>query len=267
MQPTNEERDGILREKLHQLKAKLTGMRPEGWGSGGSRVPPETVLLERAKVRAAQSSAAPAAKKERASVAHLARALKANELADSDEVVSSGDELGGIGKPSLSARRAAFRRMAKIHPGKLAIKGLDQFGQHLHAQLGDPEAGALDPICLRYLMSVYLPTHPIRQIGEENYRNLRTLAEAMDLILRGHHLETLDLLMQRFKASTLAIKDGNWSSARWLELIPIDSDGAALSHDEVELVRAVEAGELKLEDLVARLKSRGKGHASSATVR
>jgi hypothetical protein len=79
----------------------------------------------------------------------------------------------------------------------------------------------------------------------------------MDHILKGNSLCALDMLMQRFKAITVAIKDHSWRSARWLELIPTDADGAATTVDEDELIRQVESGELKIRELVSKLKGPG----------
>ena len=53
----------------------------------------------------------------------------------------------------------------------------------------------------------------------------------------------------------VAIKDRNTRSSRWLELIPVEMAATAVTQDEEELIRKVEIGEMKAEELVRRLKS------------
>ncbi len=63
--------------------------------------------------------------------------------------------------------------------------------------------------------------------------------------------------MQRFKAITVAPKDHSWRSARRLELIPTDTDGATTTVDEDDLIRQVESGELKIREPVSELRGSG----------
>ena len=97
-----------------------------------------------------------------------------------------------------------------------------------------------------------MPNNPVEKLGEDNFRELRTLAEAIDGQLLGRSAQVLDLLMQRFKAKTMALRDNSWAAARWLELIPADSAPSAVSLGELETVRSLQAGELKLAELAAR---------------
>ena len=53
-----------------------------------------------------------------------------------------------------------------------------------------------------------------------NNRELRTLAEILDLLALGRVLESGDVVAQRFRAVELASADGTWQLARHLELIP-----------------------------------------------
>ena len=111
----------------------------------------------------------------------------------------------------------------------------------------------------KYLMTVFLVQHPVASIGDEMYRQMRTLAEVLDLLLEGRNLEAMDMLMQRFKACQLVCRDRNWRSARWLELIPPDPDMTAVGIDEEELLRKIEYGELKLAELAAKIKGSPAG--------
>ena len=55
------------------------------------------------------------------------------------------------------------------------------------------------------------------------------------------------------KATQVAISDGHWDAAKWLELIPAKDEPTTLRNEE-EMIRSIELGELKLEELTARLR-------------
>ena len=87
-----------------------------------------------------------------------------------------------------------------------------------------------------YLTSVLLPT-----LGEKgslrNVRELRTLAEALDALVKGD-LEGLgDLLTQRFKALEMATQEGNWTVAKHYELIGDSSVTTASKEDREAALR------------------------------
>jgi hypothetical protein len=185
----------------------------------------------------------------------ILKALKEGEGDGSDEESSNDEPKDRV--DHLRAKRMAFKKIARGSPGKLTMKGLEHMMEFIESHLGEEQGEQLRPIVLRYLLSVYIPNHPVKAIGDTAYRELRTLAESMDHMLKGNSLCALDMLMQRFKAITVAIKDHSWRSARWLELIPTDADGAATTVDEDELIRQVESGELKIRELVSKFKGSG----------
>ena len=43
---------------------------------------------------------------------------------------------------------------------------------------------------------------------------------------RAQRASALDIAVRRFKAIELSIEEGNWTNARWLELIPASTVGA-----------------------------------------
>ena len=67
---------------------------------------------------------------------------------------------------------------------------------------------------------------------------MRTLAEALDALLRGELAAVGDLLMQRLKALEVATKDGDWHVARQLELIPENDVGLAAPGERREAQRS-----------------------------
>ena len=105
---------------------------------------------------------------------------------------------------------------------------------------------------MRYFLSIFLPNY--RTLDESVLREVRTLCEAIDGLLRGKTMEVGDLLAMRLKAVMLASQEGSWQVAKHLELLPPTSKNLPVSHEEEMLIRKVESGELKLRDLVERIK-------------
>ncbi|CAK0829305.1 unnamed protein product [Prorocentrum cordatum] len=157
------------------------------------------------------------------------------------------------------SRRAHCRRVATEQPGRLAEASLAQMADFLGAQEGESAVDPKGAIVLRWLLTVYLPQHPVREIGVPARRDLWAFAEALDL-LQGRSAAVADLLAQRFKALQVALHDGNWSGAKWLELTPPRDEPTALRGEEAEeLIRGIQAGELKLDELTAKLRKPGLG--------
>ena len=78
---------------------------------------------------------------------------------------------------------------------------------------------ALAPMCMAYVTSVLLPSLG-PEVGARNSEELRTLAAAVDLILKGRISQGLDILMGRFAAvETLATSEA-WDVARHLQVQP-----------------------------------------------
>ena len=75
----------------------------------------------------------------------------------------------------------------------------------------------LAPTLNTFLTSVLLPAG---DPGVRNSREMRTIALALDEILKGNVLGATDLLAQRFKAVQQASADGHWNVAKHLELLP-----------------------------------------------
>lgn len=105
---------------------------------------------------------------------------------------------------------------------------------------------------VRYFTTVVNQTG--NNVGLRNARELRTLAEALDLLMVGKVAEAGDLLMQRFKAVELASQEGNWKVAQHLELIP----ETGVSTSSFKERRA--AAKLEMEDY--RLRKALGGHAA-----
>jgi hypothetical protein len=135
--------------------------------------------------------------------------------------------------------------------------GLDLMLEFIETHLGEEQGDLLMAIALRHLLSFYNPNHPASSGGETTCSELRTLAEGMDDVLKGISLCSLYMLMQRFKAITVAFKNHSWMSARWRELFATDAERAAATIDEDERIRHVESGDLNPRVLVSILKGSG----------
>ncbi|CAK0805394.1 unnamed protein product, partial [Prorocentrum cordatum] len=167
---------------------------------------------------------------------------------------------GGLGSSDpaavprdLATKRAFCRRMAAASPGRLTELSLQQMADFLGSQEGEAAVDATGPIALRYLLTIYLPQHPVKEIGVQTHRELRTLAEAVDLLMQGKAAHACDLIVQRLKALQVATTDGSWAAAKWLELIPPRDEPTAIRREEEELIRSIQLGEMKLDELSARL--------------
>jgi hypothetical protein len=105
----------------------------------------------------------------------------------------------------------------------------------------------------RYLTTVIQPSRGT-SLSLRNERELRTLAESMDCLLRGQVGQAGDILMQRFKAVEAASgAEGSWALAARYELIPA-SQISAVPPQEREAAMTLELKERKLAALLAPRK-------------
>ncbi|CAK0868119.1 unnamed protein product [Prorocentrum cordatum] len=146
-----------------------------------------------------------------------------------------------------SAAQVRCRQMAQDQPGKLSELTLMQVAEFLGAVEGDAAVGPTTALVLRCLLTIYLPQNPAQQIGVAACREMRTLAEAIDFLLQGKIPQAPDILTQRLKAAQVAVGDGRWGAAKWLELAPAKDEPTTLRDEEEEMIRSVELGGLKLE--------------------
>ncbi|CAK0901893.1 unnamed protein product [Prorocentrum cordatum] len=166
---------------------------------------------------------------------------------EGDEAGDSDLERGALGESfqGVGIKRDLFRQIARRRPGALLENGLahirGQFTRQLRVADGDP----LAPCVTQFLDTVFFVV-----------RSLRSLGLALDGILKGDVVETGDLLMQEFKARTMAIRDGHWRTARWLTLVPQEQLPSGATIDEETAAEKVEARELKVAELRRKLQDR-----------
>ncbi|CAK0859015.1 unnamed protein product [Prorocentrum cordatum] len=255
--------DPELEARLARLGGKAARGGPRQGTPKNAARPAGAVGERLAQVVAGRAAAAaPARASASGSKSRLASALTAALLGRDDDDAEDGAEsdterLGGRDRyQGVNIKRDLFRRIARQRPGALLENGLGHLRSQFTQQLSAGEADPLAPCVTQFLNTVFFVAHPPRTLGTDEVRVLRTLGLALDGILRGEVVETADLLMQEFKARTMAIRDGNWRSARWLTLVAQEQLPSGASLDEENAAEKVEARELKKKPPAARRTSR-----------
>ena len=158
----------------------------------------------------------------------------------------------------MGNRRMLFRRIARDQPGKLSLQTIHDLRVKMEASDVDIPSDEYAPIFLRYLLQVYSLHNPVDVIGTSAFRELRHYAEIADGLMRGNLPQVLDLTTQAFKAKMLALEDGNWDTARWLQLIPEDTSASSVPEADVETARRIQAAKMKEKEREQKVK-KGSG--------
>ena len=117
------------------------------------------------------------------------------------------------------------QRRATQFPGLTVKEGLAGMARYLPRCVGGVTLGSWEPRVVQYLTTV-LDRGP-KDVGMRNRRELRTLAEALDMLLEGDPLRAADVLMARFSSVELASTDQTWAVSQHLELVPGAVSGVA----------------------------------------
>ena len=248
--PGHRSKTTLLSEGLSKLHKQLgvgEGKRERKRGSD-----PAAALAAKAATAAAKR---PPSKKPKTDLAAtLLKALRKEEAATDEELEDDekdadddSDVLAG-----LHSRRQKLRNLAKQHPGRLLVAGMQNFAEHLGQAFGDSSDDPLRPLATRYLLSVVAPSYPGQTLSDADYRELRSLAEMLDQLVRGETATLGDFLVQRFKAKLMATRDASWGAAKYLELIPIDPIHHGTTVEEEEWVRKLRIREAKLDDALRK---------------
>ncbi|CAE7392395.1 abcC8 [Symbiodinium microadriaticum] len=172
-------------KKLGQLRAKLQGKKEEAQRKG-----PGSVLAGRAMEAAGKVQ--PKRSRDKDSVVRsLQRALKVESRSRGSKDPVSSDESGGDdeeedeldlgGGSTWESRRRKLRKVAEERPGRLLMSGLQSMHDQLGQATGDSSGDSMSPVMVRYLLTMVLPAHPIKAIGEAKYRELRFKSLVMGL--------------------------------------------------------------------------------------
>lgn len=135
-----------------------------------------------------------------------------------EEEDEPSDNAGG-----WEAKRKRFKRIAERSPGQLMMHSLEDMDETLGSKFGDARSkeDTMSPIVTRYLLSVITPAIGGRA-SKSAMRELRTIALATDMILKGKAESAGDILLQRFKSLCMQVRDGSDKFAPQIELLPED---------------------------------------------
>ena len=211
-------------------------------------------------------------KKHKESKKDVTRALKAlsrskdeSDSGSSEDLTEDDDEeslLKGSKASSLMSRQRKLRRISAEKPGTLLLKGFslmhEQLGT-LHGEVGGEGSAedVLKPAALRYLLTTAFTQMNLQQIGEENLREMRTLASALDLLVGGKVSMAGDMLMQRLKSILMGIRDNSTAASRYLELIPMEIYPTASTLAESDYARSLALRNAKSEELMKKVSVPG----------
>lgn len=154
-----------------------------------------------------------------------------------------------------SARGGDLWRVAQKKPGHLAVRSLNEMTRYLSERTdwAEDENAWSGQKVMAYLNQVVLVNHQPAKIGVRSHRELVTLAMALDAILAGQLKQSLDLLMQRFKAVEASFQEGGWNTAKHLEIIP-PSAASLTREDERHMAARSELQAVKLRESLAKLQ-------------
>ena len=136
-----------------------------------------------------------------------------------------------------------IKALAAAYPGQLFMQGVAEVDRVLGSRegaIGSSSGALMAPRFVPYLLTCFHGRFPVDRTGVGKARELRTLATALDPLGRGEIAQASDLLVQRFKAVTAAIEDGNWTLAQRYELIS-DTGGGLIGVHERKLADKDEA--------------------------
>ena len=174
---------------------------------------------------------------------HKKRRRKKTRRNDSDS--GSDSESVFDGAPS---RSKSIPEASRENPGVLFTNGMQQIKRYLAQRGGaeDSETDNLAATVVQYITSVWHGLHPPGEMGVRNCREMRTVGECLDALLRGDLASLGDLLMQRLKAIEQATKDGHWQVARHLEVCDTTELGLATDLEvQTAVNRQIRDGKLK----------------------
>ena len=131
----------------------------------------------------------------------------------------------GRGRSGTSKKGGGVQKTADDQPGALFLAGLQNMAKYLASRTGSGGSSGdtdstLSVSAVTWLLTIYYATNPPASLGVRNAREMRTVCECIDALLDGRLAHLGDLLMQRLKALQTAHAEGNWDTARFLELIP-----------------------------------------------
>lgn len=144
-----------------------------------------------------------------------------------------------------------IQEVAVRRPGHLLSVGLQMMGRFCNPASSTPvgpDSQDLVPTAVKYYLSCVKPVHRMDAAKE---REMRTVAQCIDMVVCGQIAQVGDVLMQRFKSLELESAEGSSAMSRHLELLP-PSTAASLTLNEREAVTKLEVRDLRLAKLSSK---------------
>lgn len=165
---------------------------------------------------------------------------------------SSGEEGDGGGeKGGWESKRKRFKKIAEESPGKLLMTSLEDMEELLGARFGESSGEKMNPVVTRYLLSVVTPSLG-GKASKSTMRELRTIALAVDYLLKGKGESAGDVLIQRFKSLAMQLRHGSERFGPQIELLPEDITEAGGSLGEDTFAREMAYRDGKSREMMNR---------------
>lgn len=128
---------------------------------------------------------------------------------------SSTDGTAGSDEDQLFPETQRVRKVAKSCPGLLSRQALKDAKNSLAYGIGE-SAGerSVTPVMLKYFRQILSNTNLTKSMQKEAL----TLCTAIDLILEGKVLRSMDVIVQRLKAIEMVAKGSSWDLAERVEI-------------------------------------------------
>jgi len=137
--------------------------------------------------------------------------------------------------------------MNRRTPGKLLKASLEKMRTYITTrQSANGESDPYEPIVEAYLSSVLLPAKG-SSLNLRTTQELKNLAKALDLLLKGDVAGACDVLIQRFKSVEVSPEIG-FAVAKHLELVS-SGQVTAMTDQERESIMAMERRDVKTKNL------------------
>ena len=143
-------------------------------------------------------------------------------------------------------------RVAQKKPGRLTRLALDEMTRYLtdKVESADLETKWAGQRAGAYLSQIILAAHPSMTLRMQ--RELQTISVTLDHLLAGRLAQGSDTLTQRLKACETALLEGNWLTARHLELIP-PAAASLVRAEEREMAAKQELKAAKLKESLRKV--------------
>ena len=142
--------------------------------------------------------------------------------------------------------------VAQKKPGRLTQLALDEMTRYLadKVESADLETKWAGQRVGAYLSQIILAAHPSMTLRMQ--RELQTISVTLDHLLAGRLAQASDTLTQRLKACETALLEGNWLTARHLELIP-PAAASLVRAEEREMAAKQELKAAKLKESLRKV--------------